>query len=66
MNEGTTDRIFRIVVGLIILSAYFWLPVPAPYIYAVAIGFIPLLTGLIGYCPVYSILGFSTKPARKR
>lgn len=54
-NEGTLDRVLRVVAGLGLIS------------YAVIdgaawgyIGVVPLLTGLIGSCPVYSILGFST------
>lgn len=54
-NMGKTDRIVRIVMGTAIIAAgvYYqnWLG---------AIGFVPLVTGLINYCPLYSLLGMST------
>jgi len=59
-NEGQMDRIARIVLGLAIiiigLIAGSWLGV---------IGLIPLATGLIGWCPLYTLFGFSTRPAKK-
>jgi Protein of unknown function (DUF2892) len=57
-NEGTLDRTFRVVVGLVLLSLFFVLEGSARY--WALIGFVPLLTGLVGYCPLYSLLGFST------
>lgn len=58
-NEGNIDRIIRIVLALVIfglgLAAQSWLGL---------IGFIPLLTGLVGWCPLYSIFGLSTCPAK--
>lgn len=60
-NAGTTDRVIRVVLGLLILSTV----VMGPQTYWGLVGLIPLLTGLIGYCPLYQILGFSTCPLRK-
>lgn len=60
-NEGTSDRSIRIVVGLGVLSLAFIGP-QSPLGY---VGIIPLLTGLVGYCPLYSLLGFSTCPLKK-
>jgi hypothetical protein len=58
-NEGTTDRALRIFAGVLLLglaisgtTAWGW------------IGIVPLLTGLAGNCPLYSILGISTCPAK--
>lgn len=60
-NEGNTDRIIRIVLAVVIfglgLAAQSWLGL---------IGFIPLLTGLVGWCPLYSIFGLSTCPAKSK
>ena len=59
-NEGTIDRAVRIIAGLGILSLAFVGPqTPLGYL-----GLVPLATGLLGFCPVYKLLGFSTT-ARK-
>jgi hypothetical protein len=60
-NEGTIDRALRIIAGLGILSLVFVGP-QTPWGW---IGLVPLLTGLVGVCPVYSILGIRTCPAPK-
>jgi len=59
-NEGTIDRILRVVVGGAILSLAFVGP-QTPWGY---LGLVPLVTGLIGYCPVYAILGLRTCPVK--
>lgn len=58
-NEGTVDRALRIIVGLGILSLVFVGP-QTPWGW---IGLVPLITGLVGVCPVYSIFGIRTCPA---
>lgn len=63
-NVGGVDRGLRIVLGLVLLSLFFVLDGDARWFSAV--GFVPLLTGLIGWCPIYPLLGFSTCPARAR
>ena len=63
-NEGSFDRILRIVVGAVLLIAWFMLP-DASYRPWLLIGIIPLATGLIGWCPLYSIFGMSTCPMKK-
>ena len=55
-NEGNADRTIRIVVGLGLLSIVFFGPQTAWG----WIGLVPLVTGIIGGCPAYSILGIST------
>lgn len=57
-NEGSIDRIIRVIMGLIILSLWFVLQGNAKY-FAV-IGFVPLITALLGWCPLYSIFGLNT------
>ncbi len=66
VNEANWDRIARIGLGIVLLVAGFTGIVPglAGTIVGV-IGFIPLLTGLIGWCPLYSLFGFSTCPMKK-
>jgi len=56
LNEGAIDRILRVVVGIAVLSLAFVGP-KTPWAY---LGVIPLLTGIIGFCPLYAILGVNT------
>lgn len=60
-NEGTADRVLRVVAGLIVLGLYFVLDGNGRY--WAFVGLVPLTTGLVGYCPLYSLLGFNTCPA---
>lgn len=55
-NEGKLDRIFRIVVGLLLLSLVF----VGPQTMWGLVGLVPLLTGAIGFCPLYKVFGFDT------
>ncbi len=55
-NEGTVDRVLRVILGLVLLSLVF----VGPQTLWGLIGIIPLVTGLVGTCPVYSVLGIST------
>lgn len=56
VNEGAFDRVLRVLVGAGVLSLAFIGP-QTPWAY---LGVIPLLTGLVGVCPLYSILGINT------
>ncbi len=59
-NEGMLDRTLRIVVGLVLLS----LVVAGPQTLWGLVGIVPLLTGIVGYCPLYTALGFTTCAAK--
>ena len=61
INESTLDRVIRVVAGLAIISLVFIGP-KTPWAW---FGLVPLLTGLIGFCPAYALLGIRTCPARK-
>ncbi|WP_323020579.1 DUF2892 domain-containing protein [Pararhodobacter sp.] len=63
-NEGSIDRILRVIVGLALLAGFFVFP-EAAYRWAFLLGFIPLVTGLVGTCPLYSIFGLSTCPVKR-
>ncbi|PIE12782.1 MAG: hypothetical protein CSA70_08735 [Rhodobacterales bacterium] len=59
-NVGGIDRILRVVVGALLIlgalmgyGAWMW------------VGVVPLVTGLLSTCPIYSILGMSTCPLKK-
>lgn len=55
LNVGKPERVIRVIVGLAIIGAgvYYqsWWG---------AIGLIPVLTGVLGWCPPYQLLGIST------
>lgn len=59
-NVGSIDKILRIVVGAALLVLTFVGPFTATLYPWGLIGIVPLVTGLIGWCPLYSILGLST------
>jgi len=59
-NVGGIDRILRIVVGLALVA---WALMGGP-VWA-WIGAVPLATGLVGFCPVYPLLGMNTCPMKK-
>lgn len=60
-NVGGIDRILRIVIGLALIAltltgaigVWGW------------IGLVPLATAAMGFCPLYTVLGFSTCPAKR-
>lgn len=63
-NVGGIDRTLRILVGLALLAGFF-LNADAPLRWLYLVGLIPLVTGLVGTCPIYSILGLNTCPLKK-
>jgi hypothetical protein len=62
VNEGSTDRIIRVVAGIVLL-ALGWGEVVTGTLGTVlkVLGFVPLITGLVGWCPLYSIAHLSTR-----
>ena len=61
-NVGGIDKILRIVAGAGLVGATVAGVIPAWGF----IGIVPLATGLIGFCPIYPLLGMSTCPAEKK
>jgi hypothetical protein len=61
-NEHAVDRIIRVVVGLALLSLV-WIGPQTPWGW---LGLVPLVTGLVGSCPVYRLFGISTCSIDKR
>lgn len=59
-NIGTIDRGLRVIVGVVLIA------IALGYIPGIAatpiawIGVVPLITGLVGWCPAYSIFGISS------
>ena len=62
LNVGGIDRILRIVLGLVLIGLaatgkvglWGW------------IGIVPLATAAIGFCPLYTVLGFSSCPVNPK
>ena len=64
VNEAGWDRIVRIVLGLAMLVLGWGGFVGGTFgVILQWLGFVPLLTGLIGWCPLYSLFHIQTKAA---
>jgi hypothetical protein len=62
-NMGTIDRALRVIGGLALLA---WALLGTGEWHILGwIGIVPLATAAIGWCPLYTIIGVSTCPARK-
>lgn len=55
-NEHQIDRVIRIVLGVVLISMAFIGPANLWFL----LGIIPLVTGLVGWCPLYALLGIGT------
>lgn len=55
-NEHTIERAVRVIAGLGLLAIVF----VGPQTKWGLIGLLPLVTGLVGSCPIYTVLGVST------
>mgnify|MGYP000081790233 FL=1 len=61
-NEGNLDRALRVAAGLLLVGLAATDTIGAwGYI-----GIVPILTGAIGMCPLYSMLGINTCPVNRR
>lgn len=60
-NEHPVERVLRILIGVGLLSIVFI----GPKTLWGLIGVVPILTGLIGSCPLYTMLGMSTCPLKR-
>ncbi len=61
-NVGNIDRVVRVVIGLGLLSLFFVLEGNARWLGFV--GFIPLLTSAVSWCPAYAVFGVDTRETR--
>lgn len=60
-NQAGIERIIRVVIGLFVISLIFW----GPKTLWGLVGVVPVLTGLSGWCPLYSIFHTSTRKKEK-
>ncbi|MBA3996549.1 MAG: DUF2892 domain-containing protein [Candidatus Accumulibacter sp.] len=60
-NVGGIDKILRVVVGIVLIA------LAATNVIGVWgwIGVVPLLTGLVGWCPAYTLFGMNSCPMKK-
>lgn len=61
-NVGGLDKVIRILAGLGLLSLLFLLQGPARW--WGLLGLVPLLTALVGFCPLYPLVGINTCPRK--
>ncbi len=64
LNLGNLDRAARILAGLVLII----MGVMTQGLVGTGLmvfGLVPLLTGLLGFCPLYSLFGWNTCPAKK-
>jgi hypothetical protein len=60
-NESNLDRIIRVVLGIVLLVLYFTNVVSGTMgIIFIILGAIALLTGIVGFCPLYALLKIRT------
>ncbi len=55
-NVGTIDKVIRVIIGTALISLVFVGP-QTPWGW---IGVIPIVTALVSFCPLYTILGIKT------
>lgn len=55
-NVGSLDRIIRIILGVVIIALGFYFKS-----WWGVVGLVPIITGLLNFCPAYSLIGVSTK-----
>jgi len=61
-NVGKIDRVIRVVLGVLLIGNVFYaFQHPIGWI-----GVILLITGIVGMCPIYSLLGVNTKPMSEK
>lgn len=63
-NEGTADRVVRVILGIALLGYAFAGLSGTAQIIALVVGAVALVTGVTGFCALYKLLGISTKKAK--
>ena len=60
-NMGKVDRVLRVIMGAVLISLVFVGP-KTPWGW---IGLVPLVTSLVGTCPLYTLFGWRTCPMKE-
>jgi uncharacterized membrane protein len=65
-NMGNTDRIIRLIIAVVFAVLYFTNTVTGTFgIILLVLGGVFVLTSLISFCPLYSLIGLNTCPKKK-
>lgn len=60
-NMGATDRVIRIILAIVFAALYFTGTITGTWgVVLLVVGAIFLLTSLVGFCPLYSLVGLNT------
>ncbi len=64
VNESSTERVIRVIIGALLVAAWLfgWLSGTWAVVLGI-VGIVLIVTGAVGFCAVYALLGVST--ARK-
>ena len=60
-NEGMNDRVIRMFIGVSVAMLFIYQNSPWALL-----GLIPFITGAVGFCPLYRVLGINTLPASEK
>ena len=65
-NMGSTDKIIRLLVAAVIAGLYFSIVITGTWgIVLLVLAGVFVLTSLVSFCPIYTLLGLNTCSARK-
>lgn len=65
-NMGNTDRIIRVILALVLAALYFTGTITGTLgIVLVVLGVVFVLTSLVSFCPLYTLVGLNTCPSTK-
>lgn len=65
-NVGTADRMIRLVLAVIFVVLYFTETITGTLGYVLlALGAVFAITSMVGFCPLYAIVGLNTCPTKK-
>ena len=59
-NEGTIDRVIRLALGVALLAVALFVLDGAAAVAVGVVAFIPILTGAVGFCPLYAVAHIRT------
>lgn len=66
VNEGTVDRVIRVALAAVLFFLAFSGAVTGVWAWVAGIvGAIALVTGVLGFCAIYALLGVNTRPPKK-
>ncbi len=67
INEAGWDRVGRVILGVLLLALGWAEIVTGSFgTFIKFFGFVPLVTGIVGWCPIYGLFGFSTRQSRDK